>query len=70
MAIDYYKEGKWEELKKYCLDDTLITRELFDYGVKVGEINYMTSTVGQSSCRLEKYMEDQGNNQTAMTLPF
>src|SRR5690606_27508823 len=30
MAIDYYTEGKWDELKKYCLDDVLVTKKLFD----------------------------------------
>lgn len=71
MAIDYYKEGKWEELKKYCMDDTMITKQLFDYGLRVGEINYMNE-VGKATIRVDwrKYMEDQGKEETAMTLPF
>lgn len=71
MAIDYYKEGKWEELKKYCLDDTIITKQLFDYGIKFREINYMNEN-GKATIRVDwgKYIEDQGKNETAMTLPF
>lgn len=71
MAIDYYKEGKWDELKKYCLDDTMITKQLFDYGIKFKEINYLTEN-GKALIRVDwgKYMEDQGKEQTAMTLPF
>jgi len=71
MAIDYYKEGKWEELKKYCLDDTMITKQLFEYGVKFKEINYLTEN-GKATIRVEwgRYMEDQGKAETAMTLPF
>jgi len=30
-AIDFYKEGKWEELKKYCMADVMLTKELFDF---------------------------------------
>lgn len=71
MAIDYYKEGKWEELKKYCLDDTMITKQLFDYGIRAKEINYMNE-VGKATIRVDwgKYMEDQGKEQTSLTLPF
>ena len=41
MAIDYFKEGKWDELKKYCLDDVRITRDLYEYGKEHGEIYYL-----------------------------
>ncbi len=39
-AIKYYREGRMEELKKYCLDDVRITRDLFEYGAAHGEILY------------------------------
>ena len=34
QAINLYNEGRIDELKKYCLDDVMFTRELFEYGVK------------------------------------
>ena len=30
-ALKLYKAGRIEELKKYCLDDVKITKELYDY---------------------------------------
>lgn len=71
MAIDYYKEGKWEELKKYCLDDVMVTKKLFDYGLENKEIFYMNE-LGKVSIPVDwqKYMEDSGNDQTELTLPF
>jgi len=71
MAIDYYKEGKWEELKKYCMDDVMVTKKLFDYGVENKEIFYMNE-MGKVSIPVDwqKYMEDSGNDQTELTLPF
>ena len=33
-AIAYFKDGRWDELEKYCLDDVKITKELYEYGKK------------------------------------
>lgn len=71
MAIDYYKEGKIDLLKQYCLDDVMITKELFDYGVKYGEVQYINEA-GRNSIHInwKQYMEDNGKTQTELTLPF
>lgn len=71
MAINYYKEGRMDELEKYCLSDVMITKKLFDYGVEHGEIFYMNS-VGKSRIKVnwKPYMEDPGAKDTALTLPF
>ena len=34
QAIAWYKEGKIEEIKKYCLKDVEITKNLYEYGKK------------------------------------
>jgi DEAD/DEAH box helicase domain-containing protein len=31
-AVRFFQEGNLEALKKYCLDDVRITKEVFDYG--------------------------------------
>ena len=72
MAIDYYKEGKWDELKKYCLDDVMVTKKLFDYGLEKGEIYYLNET-GKVPIKVnwKKYMEESGDGgDMPMTLPF
>lgn len=71
MAIDYYKENKWEELKKYCLDDVLLTKELFDFGAEKGEIYYLDDK-GKVTIKVDwkKYLEDSGKKETHLTLPF
>ncbi len=71
MAIDYYKEGKIEELKKYCLGDVMITKELFDFGIKYGEIYYVNE-FGRNIVKVnwKKYLEGNGNTETELTLPF
>lgn len=71
MAIDYYKEGKWAELKQYCMDDVSLTKDLFQYGAENGEIYYLDEK-GKQSIRVnwQKYLEDSGGNDMPLTLPF
>ena len=71
MAIDLYKEGRWEELKKYCLDDVLLTKELFEHGAENGEINFLTEK-GKAAIKVnwKRYLEENTNNDTHLTLPF
>ncbi|MFH0800111.1 MAG: ribonuclease H-like domain-containing protein [Pseudomonadota bacterium] len=49
-AIRYYREGRIAELKKYCLDDVRITRDIFEYGASHGELLY-TSKFGSGKAR-------------------
>ncbi|MCX7955555.1 MAG: ribonuclease H-like domain-containing protein [Patescibacteria group bacterium] len=70
-AINLYREGKIEQLKKYCQDDVLLTKELFDYGAKNGEIFYFEGNKKNSiKVDWKKYFEEKQNNETHLTLPF
>ena len=42
-AIRLYKEGRMEELKKYCFDDVRITKDIFEYGKKNGKIHFISN---------------------------
>lgn len=42
-ALALYQEGKMEELKRYCLNDVRLTKEVYDYGKANGKI-YFTSS--------------------------
>lgn len=46
-AIKYYNEGRWDQLKEYCLKDVEVTKDVFDYGVKNKKILYK-SKFGQN----------------------
>ena len=50
-AIRFYREGKIDELKKYCLDDVRITRDIYEYVAKNGELFY-TSKFGKGKSRV------------------
>jgi DEAD/DEAH box helicase domain-containing protein len=42
-AIELYKEGKIKELKKYCLDDVKLTKEIYEYGCQHGKIKFVSN---------------------------
>jgi DEAD/DEAH box helicase domain-containing protein len=37
-ALVYYKTGRMDLLKKYCLDDVKVTRGVYEYGLKHGKV--------------------------------
>lgn len=71
MAIDYYKEGKWDTLKQYCQDDVMLTKELFEYGAQEEKVYYLNEK-GKIAIKVswKKYLEDSGKKETHLTLPF
>ena len=42
-ALQLYKDGKIEELKKYCMDDVKITKEIYEYGLAHGKIFFVSN---------------------------
>ncbi len=42
QAIQWYKEGKIEEIKKYCLKDVELTRNLYEHGARSGEVYFFS----------------------------
>ncbi len=42
-AIDMWKNNQIDELKKYCLKDVEITRDIYEYGLKNKEIKFKSS---------------------------
>lgn len=40
-AVKWWKEGKYEKVKKYCLDDVKITKDIYEYALKNGFLKYL-----------------------------
>ena len=71
QAIELYKEGKLDELRRYCLDDVALTRDLFNYGIEKGEIFY-PSLSGKTSLSVDwkKHLSQKNGKDISLTLPF
>ena len=39
-AIKYYRTGQLDKLKDYCLQDVKVTRDIYDYGLKTGQVKF------------------------------
>ncbi|MEW6610239.1 MAG: ribonuclease H-like domain-containing protein [Patescibacteria group bacterium] len=39
-AIRLYREGKWDELIEYCLQDVRLTKEIYEYGREKGYVKF------------------------------
>jgi len=46
-ALQWFKEGKIEDVKKYCLDDVRLTRDLYEYGKKNGHVLFESFVDGK-----------------------
>ena len=42
-AIQLYKDGRMDELKKYCLDDVRLTKQIYDYGNEHKKVFYFSN---------------------------
>ncbi len=42
QALKWYREGKIQEIKDYCLQDVKVTKELFDFGRKNGFVKLVS----------------------------
>ena len=39
-AHDWWREGKYDRVREYCIEDVRLTRELYDYALKHGILKY------------------------------
>ncbi len=40
QAVRWWREGKINEIKKYCLQDVKVTKEIFEYALKNGHVKF------------------------------
>ena len=76
-AITWWKEGKIDQIIKYCLEDVKITKEVYDYAMKHGELKYKDfGALGSTETNIKpiklntKDWEKKAEHAMTFTLPF
>lgn len=47
-ALQWFREGRVADVKKYCLDDVRLTRNLYEYGKKHGHVLFESNIDGKT----------------------
>lgn len=42
-AVNLYAQGRMEELKRYCLNDVRLTKEIYDYGCRENRVFFISN---------------------------
>jgi len=61
QAIEFYREGKLDELKRYCLSDVKITKDLYEYGCKYNEV-YIENWKEKASVKVDWGSKEVGSD--------
>ncbi len=71
-AMDWWAQGKKEEVKKYCIEDVRITNEIYEYALKNGSLKYKDYE-GPREVKLDTSLWEkplEGGSSLTHTLPF
>lgn len=69
-AIVWWKNGEIEKVRKYCLNDVKITKDLYDYALKNGILKYKNNGEIKEIPLNTKNWEDKSGSSMTHTLPF
>jgi DEAD/DEAH box helicase domain-containing protein len=69
-AVEWYKQGEIEKIKKYCLEDVKITKEVYEYALKNNHLKYKDNgELKQIKLDTSKWQDKKESGMT-FTLPF
>jgi DEAD/DEAH box helicase domain-containing protein len=67
-AIKYYKNNQLDKLKKYCLQDVKVTRDIYDYGLKTGKVKFRNKWNRFIECDVDFSFTPKKNDGVQMAL--
>jgi DEAD/DEAH box helicase domain-containing protein len=69
LAIDYFRNGEWEKLAKYCLHDVEITKKLYEFVQKEGYLYFLTA-FGKKQIPITLSSQKRNDTSVSLSLPF
>ena len=67
-AIKYYETGQLKKLEKYCIQDVRVTRDVYDYGLKNGQVKFRNKWNRLIECEVDFSFTPQKNDGVQMAL--
>lgn len=61
QAIRWYKEGKMDEIKKYCVSDVILTKNVYEYGKNNSHIFFINKNKEKIALPVRWLRENQKN---------
>ncbi len=67
-AYRFFKEGKLEELKSYCLEDVAITRDLYFYAKEYGHLKYfdLGNILREIPIKIDEFLPKKSEQQMSL----
>lgn len=69
-AITWWKNGEVDKIKKYCLEDVKLTKELYEYAMEHGTLKYKDGTATNEVKIDTSQWEQKIETAMTFTLPF
>lgn len=70
-AVEWWQQGLVDKVRKYCIEDVRITRELYDYALKHGALKYKDlKDKREVKIDTSRWEESAGPVSMTHTLPF
>lgn len=71
LAVEWWQKGEIEKVRKYCLDDVRITKNIYEFALKNGYVQYLDFKT-KKKVPLDTSTWNEGSEKALMnhTLPF
>ena len=71
QAIEFFRKGEIDKLRAYCLDDVKVTKEVYEYGLKQGEVFFFDRAGVKKAVKVDFRMPEKNARQAInLTMPF
>lgn len=71
QAVEWWKKGEVEKIKKYCLDDVKVTKAVYEYGRKYNALAYEDRLSGRKAIPINFTAAEQELRRAInLTMPF
>lgn len=70
QAIEFFRRGEIDKLRDYCLQDVKVTKEVYEYGLANGTVNYRDRTGKTVAVPIDFNFQKQNAQPINLTMPL